>query len=66
MGEKWSRGMDGVDGEAVIEEAGTWWRTLGPSSTSKMARKIALSMADVRDMQVLRTQQLESGYTTSL
>ncbi len=33
MGGKWRRGMDGVDGvegAAVMEEAGTWWRTLGP------------------------------------
>ena len=32
MGGKWRRGMDGVEGEAVMEEAGTWWRTLGPVS----------------------------------
>ena len=30
MGGKWSRGMEGVDGEAVMDEVGTWWRTLGP------------------------------------
>ena len=30
MGEKWRRGIDGVEGEAVMEEVGTWWRTLGP------------------------------------
>lgn len=62
IGGKWRRGMEGAEGEAVIEEVGTWWRTfgpeldcqlssgrlwrgvLGPSLTSKMARKIALSM----------------------
>ena len=22
--------MDGEEGEAVMEEVGTWWRTLGP------------------------------------
>ena len=31
----------------------------GPSSTSKMARKIALSMVKVRDMRLPRRQQLE-------
>ena len=30
MGGKWRRGIDGVEGEAVMEEVGTWWRTLGP------------------------------------
>ena len=30
MGGKWRRGMDGVEGDGVMEEAGTWWRTLGP------------------------------------
>ena len=34
IGEKWSRGMDEVEGEGEVfmEEAGTWWRTLGPVS----------------------------------
>lgn len=31
MGGKWRRGMEGEEGEAVMEEAGTWWRTLGPN-----------------------------------
>lgn len=30
MGGKWRRGMEGEEGEAVMEEVGTWWRTLGP------------------------------------
>lgn len=30
IGGKWRRGMEGEDGEAVMEEVGTWWRTLGP------------------------------------
>ncbi len=28
---KWRRGMEGEEGEAVMEEVGTWWRTLGPA-----------------------------------
>lgn len=27
---KWRRGTEGEEGEAVMEEVGTWWRTLGP------------------------------------
>ena len=66
---KWMRGMEGEEGEAVTEEVGTWWRTLGPveailaqmfevmvvrirgekgkrpSVTSKVAKKIALSIS---------------------
>lgn len=30
IGGKWMRGMEGEEGEAVTEEVGTWWRTLGP------------------------------------
>jgi len=30
IGGKWRRGMAGVEGEAVMEEVGTWWSTLGP------------------------------------
>lgn len=25
--------MEGEEGEAVMEEVGTWWRTLGPAET---------------------------------
>jgi len=32
MGGKWRRGMAGVEGEAVMDEVGTWWRTLGPEA----------------------------------
>lgn len=63
------RGTEGEEGEAVTEEVGTWWRTLGPveailaqmfeamvvriggdkgkrpSVTSKVAKKIALSIS---------------------
>lgn len=30
IGGKWRRGIEGEEGEAVMEEVGTWWRTLGP------------------------------------
>ncbi len=31
---KCRRGMDGVEGEAVMEEVGTWWTTFGPTRSS--------------------------------
>ena len=30
MGGKWMRGVEAEEGEAVMEEVGTWWSTLGP------------------------------------
>ena len=30
MGGKCRSGIAGVDGEAVMDDVGTWWRTFGP------------------------------------